>query len=138
MHLRELADQPMIGWTGGTFSYRWLVHTMRAAGVEPLIPHTAEEHSTQLALVAAGLGLAILPRIGRTAPSEGIAVVRLPPPGPAHLRRLACGFRRASGGPCRARRRPQPLTGGGAPVSGCRCRPSRPRHGRPRASRRER
>jgi DNA-binding transcriptional LysR family regulator len=79
VHLRDLAGEPMIGWTKDSFSYRWLVHTMRAEGVEPLIPHTAEEHPTQLALVAAGLGLAILPRIGRTVLDEGIAVVPLRP-----------------------------------------------------------
>lgn len=94
VHLRDLADQPMIGWTKGSISYRWLVHTMRAEGVEPLIPHTAEEHPTQLALVAAGLGLAILPRIGRTALGDGVAVVRLRP----HLARRIYAVWRADSG----------------------------------------
>lgn len=94
VHLRELAGEPMIGWTKASISYRWLVHTMRGEGVEPLIPHTAEEHPTHLELVAAGLGLAILPRIGRPAPREGIAVVRLRP----HLaRHIYAVWRKESG-----------------------------------------
>jgi DNA-binding transcriptional LysR family regulator len=41
--------------------------------------HTASEHSTQLALVAAGLGAAVIPRLGRDA-APGVRFVRLDPP----------------------------------------------------------
>lgn len=44
---------------------QWLVYTLRARGHEPVIAHTAEEHATQLALVAAGLGVCVIPRLGR-------------------------------------------------------------------------
>ena len=33
--------------------------------------HTAEEHQTQLAMVAAGLGIAVMPRLGRGS-TEGV------------------------------------------------------------------
>lgn len=83
--LVELADQPWIGWTKDSICYDWLVQTMRAKHIEPLISHTAEEHPTQMALVAAGLGAAILPRIGRTARTEGVAIVGLRPPLERHI-----------------------------------------------------
>jgi molybdate transport repressor ModE-like protein len=53
----------------------WLVHTLRTRDIEPVIAHTAEEHATQLALVAAGLGAAIMPRLGRDPVPDGVCVV---------------------------------------------------------------
>ncbi|HEY6738831.1 MAG TPA: LysR substrate-binding domain-containing protein, partial [Actinopolymorphaceae bacterium] len=43
--------------------------------VEPMIAHTAAEYETQLALVAAGFGAAILPRLGRGPVPPGVVVV---------------------------------------------------------------
>ncbi len=40
--------------------------------------HTAEEHQTQLAMVAAGLGIAVMPRLGRGS-IEGVSIVSLKP-----------------------------------------------------------
>ncbi|MGH3097356.1 MAG: LysR substrate-binding domain-containing protein [Streptosporangiales bacterium] len=77
--LGELADEQWIGWTKDSIYYKWLVGTMRAKGIEPAIAHTAEEHPTHMALVAAGLGIAMLPRIGRTPPTAGVAVVGMRP-----------------------------------------------------------
>lgn len=77
--LGELAGEQWIGWTKDSICYEWLIRTMRGKGIEPFIAHTAEEHPTQMALVAAGLGLAVLPRIGRTPPTEGVAVVGMRP-----------------------------------------------------------
>lgn len=93
--LADLAEQPWIGWTKDSICYQWLVRTMRAKGIEPIISHTAEEHPTQMALVAAGLGAAVLPRIGRTASVDGVAVVGLRPRLSRHVyvvwRRAAAG-----------------------------------------------
>jgi DNA-binding transcriptional LysR family regulator len=49
--------------------------TLRGKGVEPRISHMAEEHHTQLALIAAGLGVAIAPRLGRGPVPDGVRVV---------------------------------------------------------------
>ncbi len=41
--------------------------------------HTAAEHATQLALVAAGLGAAVIPRLGRERLPRGVRIVHLKP-----------------------------------------------------------
>jgi DNA-binding transcriptional LysR family regulator len=56
----ELATGDWISWSTGQICHDWLVRTLHAHGAEPRILHTASEHSTQLALVAAGLGGATL------------------------------------------------------------------------------
>lgn len=48
---------------------------MRSAGHEPQIAHTAAEHATQLALVAAGLGTAVIPRLGRDTVPAGVRMI---------------------------------------------------------------
>ena len=48
---------------------------MRAMDIEPRIVHHAEEHETQLALVAAGLGVAVLPRLGRGPTPAGVRML---------------------------------------------------------------
>ena len=63
----------------GTVCHDWLVRTLRAAGYEPDIRHQAEENHTQLALVAAGLGVAMIPRLGRGPLPAGVVAVRLDP-----------------------------------------------------------
>jgi DNA-binding transcriptional LysR family regulator len=65
--VKELAADDWIGWSAGQICHDWLVRTLRATGAEPRIVHTASEHSTQLALVAAGAGCAVIPRLGRGA-----------------------------------------------------------------------
>ncbi|GIG91194.1 LysR family transcriptional regulator [Plantactinospora endophytica] len=83
--IRELADDDWIGWSTGQICSDWLVRTLRAEGSRPRIVHTASEHSTQLALVAAGLGAAIIPRLGREPEPPS---VRFVPVDPAPTRRI--------------------------------------------------
>ena len=40
-----------------------------------MIVQTAEEHATQLALVAAGLGVCVIPRLGRDPLPRGVRIV---------------------------------------------------------------
>ncbi len=75
--LAELADDDWIAWPDGGFCHEWLVFTLRGQGIEPRIAHHAEEHATVLALVAAGFGVAVMPRLGRGPQPEGISVVPL-------------------------------------------------------------
>ncbi|MFH8370078.1 LysR family transcriptional regulator [Streptomyces sp. NPDC018031] len=72
--LEEFAADEWISWPNG-FCYDWLMFTLRGKGIEPRISHTAEEHSTQLALIAAGLGVAVAPRLGRGPIPEGVRIV---------------------------------------------------------------
>lgn len=75
----ELARERWICQPPGTVCHDWLVRTLRTAGYEPDIRHRAEENHTQLALVAAGLGIAMMPRLGRGPLPDGVAAVRLDP-----------------------------------------------------------
>jgi DNA-binding transcriptional LysR family regulator len=61
----DLPGQRWICQPPGTVCHDWLVRTLRATGSEPDLAHQAEENHTQIALVAAGLGIAMIPRLGR-------------------------------------------------------------------------
>ncbi|MEV4333985.1 LysR family transcriptional regulator [Streptomyces sp. NPDC049597] len=73
--LEEFADDEWVSWPEGEFCHDWLVFTLRAKGFEPRIAHLAGEHHTQLALIAAGLGVCVAPRLGRGPVPEGVALV---------------------------------------------------------------
>nr|BFE57043.1 LysR family transcriptional regulator [Dactylosporangium thailandense] len=75
----ELAGEEWIGWSRGQICHDWLLATLRGIGAEPRVAHTASEHSTQLALVAAGLGIAVLPRLGRDPVPAGVRLVAVEP-----------------------------------------------------------
>ncbi|MER5888465.1 LysR family transcriptional regulator [Streptomyces sp. NPDC001941] len=73
--LEDFADDDWVSWPEGEFCYEWLVFTLRSKGIEPRIAHLAGEHHTQLALIGAGLGVCVAPRLGRGPVPEGVAVV---------------------------------------------------------------
>ena len=77
--LDDLAGEPWITWLEGSICHDWLLHTLRRRGHEPRVAHTASEYATQLALVGAGLGAAVIPRLGRGALPAGVAIVRSEP-----------------------------------------------------------
>ncbi|HEX2313826.1 MAG TPA: LysR family transcriptional regulator [Thermomonospora sp.] len=79
IHLKELAGDCWISSTPGTICCDWLTHTLRSVDSEPHIDHMAYEFATQLALVAAGLGNSILPRLGRCDVPDGVTLVPLRP-----------------------------------------------------------
>lgn len=90
LSLDRLVDEPWVTATEGTICHDWLTNTFRKAGHEPRIAHQAAEFPTQLALVAAGLGVALLPRLA----GEGVpAGVRLVPVAPQMYRRIFVGWR---------------------------------------------
>ncbi|MEU1892017.1 LysR family transcriptional regulator [Streptomyces pristinaespiralis] len=73
--LEDFADDEWVSWPEGEFCHEWLMFTLRSKGFEPRIGHTAGEHHTQLALIAAGLGVCVAPRLGRGPVPEGVALV---------------------------------------------------------------
>ncbi|MEV5242037.1 LysR family transcriptional regulator [Streptomyces cinnamoneus] len=77
--LEDFAEDEWISWPKGEFCHDWLLFTLRGKGVEPRIAHKADEHPTQLALVAAGLGIAVAPRLGRGPGPEGVCIVPVRP-----------------------------------------------------------
>jgi DNA-binding transcriptional LysR family regulator len=78
VELTELCSEPWITWPHGAICHEWLTQTLRQHGLTPEVTHTAEEHQTQLAMVAAGLGIAVMPRLGR-GPTEGVSIISLMP-----------------------------------------------------------
>lgn len=88
--LSQLAGEEWIAWPGGSICHDFLLHTLRKEGHEPRITHTAGEYATQLALVAAGLGACVLPRLGRGPIPAGVSVV---PAEPALRRHVYAAWR---------------------------------------------
>ncbi|NED33492.1 LysR family transcriptional regulator [Streptomyces sp. SID8499] len=75
----ELGGQRWVCQPPGRVCHDWLVRTLRSAGHEPEIVHRAEENPTLIALVAAGLGISLIPRLGRGPLPPGVAEVPLDP-----------------------------------------------------------
>ncbi|MFH8476794.1 LysR substrate-binding domain-containing protein [Streptomyces sp. NPDC018000] len=73
--LEEFADDEWVSWPEGEFCYDWLMFTLRSKGIEPRIAHLAGEHHTQLALIAAGMGVCVAPRLGRGPVPDGVRLV---------------------------------------------------------------
>ncbi|MGW2253200.1 LysR family transcriptional regulator [Kitasatospora sp. NPDC001660] len=77
LSLDDLGDEDWITSSDGQLCHEWLVRSLRNAR----ITHTASEHATQMALVAAGLGIAIIPHLGRepiAAPVRFVPLVDAP------------------------------------------------------------
>jgi len=79
IRLGDLSGEEWIAWPSGSICHDFLLHTLRKEGREPKIAHTAGEYETQLALVAAGLGCCVVPRLGRGAIPKGVTVVQSQP-----------------------------------------------------------
>lgn len=75
----DLTTGNWITWTTGQICHDWLRDGLWGNGSVPTITHTASEHSTQLALVAEGLGVAIIPRLGREPVPAGVRIVPVQP-----------------------------------------------------------
>ncbi|MGK4583228.1 LysR family transcriptional regulator [Kitasatospora sp. HPMI-4] len=61
----RLLGQRWISVPSGNICHDWLVRTMREAGDEPDVRYQVGEFETQIALIAAGLGIGLVPRLGR-------------------------------------------------------------------------
>ncbi|MFG2295470.1 LysR substrate-binding domain-containing protein [Streptomyces sp. NPDC048603] len=81
----DLGGQRWVCQPPGMVCHDWLVRTLRDAGCEPEVVHVAEENHTLVALVAAGLGVAVIPRLGTGPLPPGAVAVPLEP---APVRRL--------------------------------------------------
>ncbi|MCX4678700.1 LysR substrate-binding domain-containing protein [Streptomyces sp. NBC_01433] len=73
--LADFAEDEWVSWPEGEFCYEWLMFTLRSEGIEPRIAHLAGEHHTQLALVDAGFGVCVAPRLGRGPVPDGVRLV---------------------------------------------------------------
>ncbi len=63
----DLVDEHWIATPEGTICREWLLRMYAGTGRVPAIEHTSMEFASHLALVSAGLGIALVPRLGRSA-----------------------------------------------------------------------
>jgi DNA-binding transcriptional LysR family regulator len=86
----DLVGERWICQVAGSICHEWLMRTMRRAGVEPDVAFSVAEYQTQLAMLARGLGIGLLPRLGRgPVPGNVVAI----PLQPAVSRRLYAVWR---------------------------------------------
>ncbi|ONI85346.1 LysR family transcriptional regulator [Actinosynnema sp. ALI-1.44] len=83
--LPDLSTIDWISWTPGQICHDWLRQTLAELGTSPTIAHTASDHSTQLALVGAGMGAAIIPRLGRDPVPSTVRIVPIHPVPTRHV-----------------------------------------------------
>lgn len=62
----DLAEEHWIATPEGTICRQWLQRMYAGTGRLPVIEHTSMEFDSHLALVSAGLGIALVPRLGRS------------------------------------------------------------------------
>src|SRR6266540_838614 len=89
----DLVGERWICQPAGSICHEWLIRTMRRAGVEPDVAYSVAEYQTQLAMLARGIGIGLLPRLGRGPLPEGVVAVPLLP---APTRRLYAVWRSAT------------------------------------------
>ncbi|WP_248962249.1 LysR family transcriptional regulator [Sphaerisporangium perillae] len=79
LELAELHGERWISSSPGTICHDWLVFTLRTASLEPEVSCVADEYPTQIALVGAGHGCALVPRLGRGHVPADVKVVPIRP-----------------------------------------------------------
>ena len=95
VRLADLANEPWIMDRPGRPYHQLLQTACAAAGFTPAVAHHASEWDTGVAMVAAGLGIALIPRLAHL--PVGYAVVRVALSGePTTSRRIVTGIRRGS------------------------------------------
>jgi DNA-binding transcriptional LysR family regulator len=93
--LGELVEEPWIMDRPGRPYHQLLQTACAAAGFSPAVAHIATEWDTGAALVAAGLGIALIPRLAHL--PTGYPIVRVPLRGdPSPSRHILTGIRRGS------------------------------------------
>lgn len=80
LSLNDIRSERWVSTPPGVTSHDWLVKTMQSKGRAPDIAYQVVEYQSQLDLVAAGLGLAVVPRLGTGSVPEGIVIATLLPP----------------------------------------------------------
>lgn len=96
VQLSEAAEEPWILDRAGSPYHRLVRTACAAAGFQPDQAHQSREWETGAALVSAGLGVALIPRLARL--PDGFDVVRVPLRGdPVPSRKILTGIRSGSG-----------------------------------------
>lgn len=97
IEIAEVADESWIGRTPDPVSHDWLTDALHVRIHRPRIAHLAAEYQSQLALVQVGLGIALLPRLGRDVVPAGLRII---PITLAPTRRIYAAYHRDLGNAC--------------------------------------
>ncbi|MCZ4500052.1 MAG: LysR family transcriptional regulator [Marmoricola sp.] len=92
---KDLVDEHWIATPEGTICRQWLSRMYAGTGRLPRIEHTSMEFDSHLALVAAGLGIALVPGLGRSTLPENTRALRVRDPVPE--REVIALWRRSQG-----------------------------------------
>ncbi len=79
---RDLVDEEWVATPEGTICREWLTRMYDGTGRLPRIAHQSQEFSSHLALVEAGLGIALVPRLGRQPLGDALVALRAHDPEP--------------------------------------------------------
>jgi DNA-binding transcriptional LysR family regulator len=90
---RDLVDEGWIATPEGTICRQWLTRMYDGTGRLPRIAHQSMEFDSHLALVRAGLGIALVPRLGRQ--PLGNDLVAVPARAPVPTRDIVALHRRS-------------------------------------------
>lgn len=89
----DLLDESWVATPEGTICRQWLMRMHDGTGRTPRIAHVALEFDSHLALVGAGLGIALVPRLGRRPLPDD--VVAIPAHRPSPTREIAVVHRKS-------------------------------------------
>ena len=89
----DLLDEGWIATPDGTICRQWLRRMYDGTGRPPRIAHESMEFDSHLALVRAGLGIALVPRMGRA--DLGAELVAVPAGEPRPVREVIAVHRRS-------------------------------------------
>lgn len=81
----DLVDEDWIATPAGTICRAWLDRMYVGTGRVPRIAHVAMEFESHIALVEAGLGVALVPRLGRQSLPDGVVAVPAYDPVPTRI-----------------------------------------------------
>ncbi|GAA2083729.1 LysR family transcriptional regulator [Aeromicrobium halocynthiae] len=79
---RDLLEDPWVCTPAGTICHDWLLHMFAVHDVRPRLPYVDNDYATHLAMVAAGVAVALVPRLGRTPLPPDVVVVPVVDPTP--------------------------------------------------------
>jgi DNA-binding transcriptional LysR family regulator len=85
LKLGDLRDQQWVQTSAESPCARHVVRSCLAAGFEPYVAFESDDYDTVQGLVAAGVGVALIPRLALTRVHAGIVVRALAPASPARL-----------------------------------------------------
>jgi len=92
VRLKDLAGEALIQTSARTACARYVVRAAHAAGFEPRVSFESDDYLTVQGLVAAGVGVALIPRLALNPVRDGVVVRTLSPRPP--LRKVIVGLRR--------------------------------------------